>query len=187
MVFEHPHFDDHEHVLYVRDADSGLRAIIAVHSTVMGPAIGGCRVRAYADSDEALTDVLKLSRGMTYKAAMADLPFGGAKSVIIHDPKAPKSRAMLLAMGRAINALGGMYTTAEDMGMEEDDLRIIRRATPHVAGLPEDGPGSQPRPINSPGRLSWPARRCAPQARKEQPARRSHRRARRRSCWRAAH
>ncbi|WP_404379334.1 Leu/Phe/Val dehydrogenase [Caenispirillum salinarum] len=151
MVFEHAHFDDHERVVFVRDEDSGLKAIIAVHSTVLGPTIGGCRVRAYADSDEALTDVLKLSRGMTYKAAMADLPFGGAKSVILHDPRTPKSRAMLLAMGRAINNLSGMYTTAEDMGMEEDDLRIMRRTTPYVAGLPEDGLGVSPGPLTALG------------------------------------
>lgn len=150
MVFEHPHFDDHERVVFVRDADSGLRAIIAVHNTVLGPTIGGCRVRAYASGDEALTDVLKLSRGMTYKAAMADLPFGGAKSVIICDPK-KKTREMLLAMGRAINQLGGLYTTAEDMGMEEDDLRTMRRATPHVTGLPEDGLGTSPGPLTALG------------------------------------
>lgn len=151
MVFEHPYFDDHERVVHVRDADSGLRAIIAVHSSVLGPTIGGCRVRAYANGDEALTDVLKLSRGMTYKAAMADLPFGGAKSVIIHDPRVKKSPEMLLAMGRAIHQLGGLYTTAEDMGMEEDDLRIMRRATPHVTGLPEDGLGVSPGPLTALG------------------------------------
>jgi leucine dehydrogenase len=151
MIFEHPHFDDHERVVYVHDAESGLKAIIAVHSSVLGPTIGGCRVRAYANSNEALTDVLKLSRGMTYKAAMAEVSFGGAKSVILHDPATPKSRAMLLAMGRAINGLGGLYTTAEDMGMEEDDLRIMRRTTPYVAGLPEDGLGVSPGPLTALG------------------------------------
>lgn len=150
MVFQHPHFDDHERVVFVRDADSGLKAIIAVHNTVLGPTIGGCRVRAYGSDDEALSDVLKLSRGMTYKAAMADLPFGGAKSVILSDPK-KKTREMLLAMGRAINQLGGLYTTAEDMGMEEDDLRTMRRATPHVTGLPEDGLGVSPGPLTALG------------------------------------
>ena len=106
-VFEHPEFDSHEHVAFYHDKPSGLKAIIAVHNTNLGPALGGCRMWPYIDSQEALTDVLRLSKGMTYKSAMANLKLGGGKSVIIGDPRKQKSEDMMLAMGRFVDSLGG--------------------------------------------------------------------------------
>ena len=135
-LFEHPSFDGHERVVFAHDRDSGLRAIIAVHDSTSGPALGGTRFWPYASSDEALTDVLRLSRGMTFKQALAGLPFGGGKSVIIGDPKALKSDALWHAFGRAVDGLGGLYVCAEDVGTTPADMALIRRATPHVAGLP---------------------------------------------------
>ncbi len=127
--------DGYERVVRVTDAAAGLTGFIAVHSTRFGPAVGGLRMRPYADEDAALTDVLRLSRGMTYKNAAADLPLGGGKSVIIGDPATDKTEARLMAFGEAIEALGGTYWTAEDMGMTPADLEIVARATRHVAGL----------------------------------------------------
>src|SRR5690554_6283773 len=106
-VFAHRDFDRHEQVVFHHAPDSGLRAIIAIHNTNRGPAVGGCRMWPYASDDEALTDALRLARGMTYKSALADLPFGGGKSVIIGDPRRQKSPALLRAMGRAVESLGG--------------------------------------------------------------------------------
>lgn len=134
-VFEHPSFDSHEGVHFIEDADTGLRAIIAVHSTALGPAAGGCRRWQYPSSDDAVTDVLRLSRGMTYKNAMANLPFGGGKSVILADPKAPKSRELFLAFGQAVDSLAGQYITAEDVGIDVEDMRHVRDATPYVTGV----------------------------------------------------
>src|SRR6201997_3944068 len=109
-------FDGHESIVSEVDPASGLRAIIAIHSTVLGPAAGGCRMWPYATTAEAVSDVLRLSRGMSYKNAMAGLPFGGGKAVIIGDPRKTKTPALLEAFGRLVDSLGGRYITAEDVG-----------------------------------------------------------------------
>ncbi|HEY0973580.1 MAG TPA: Glu/Leu/Phe/Val dehydrogenase dimerization domain-containing protein [Solimonas sp.] len=134
-LFAHPEFDGHETVSYCHDARSGLRAIIAVHDTRLGRALGGCRMWPYASDDEALTDVLRLSRGMTYKAALAGLPQGGGKSVIIGDPRRDKTPERIRAMGRAIDRLNGAYVVAEDSGTSVADMRLMAEVTAHVGGL----------------------------------------------------
>ena len=134
-VFNHPEFDAHEHVAFHVDPASGLRAIIAVHSTRLGKALGGCRMWPYVDEAAALTDVLRLSRGMTYKAAMAGLPQGGGKSVILGDPRHDKTPALIRAMGRFVDRLGGLYVVAEDSGTSVADMRLMAELTPHVGGL----------------------------------------------------
>ena len=133
-MFDHPEFDGHERVLFAQDAASGLNAYIAIHSTALGPGFGGCRFYPYASSADALTDVLRLSRGMTYKAAICDLPYGGAKAVIIGDPKTHKSEDLLLAMGRLVDSLGGAYITADDVGTTLADMAVMRRTTYHTVG-----------------------------------------------------
>jgi len=142
MLFNNADFDDHEQVVFAHDPASGLKAIIAVHSTALGPATGGCRILPYADDEAALTDVLRLSQGMTLKNAMAGLPLGGGKSVIIADPAQEKSPALFRAMGRAVDRLGGLYVTAEDVGTSPADMVEIRKATSHVMGLPREAGGS---------------------------------------------
>lgn len=134
MLFDVADFDDHEAVHFVHDAATGLSAIIAIHSTSLGPAAGGCRWWHYADDAAALTDALRLSRGMSYKNAMAGLPMGGGKAVILRG--AAKTEALLEAFGRAIEGLGGRYVTAEDVGMSDSDMTVIARTTRHVSGLP---------------------------------------------------
>ncbi|PWE17161.1 amino acid dehydrogenase [Marinicauda salina] len=136
-VFENPAFDNHEKILYATDEATGLKAILAVHSTARGPAVGGCRMWKYDTSDDAVTDVLRLSQGMSYKNVMADLPIGGGKSVIIR-PEGDFDRVALFeAFGRAIEALNGNYISAEDVGVGPDDMVAARRSTRHVVGLPE--------------------------------------------------
>jgi len=135
MMWSHPDFDDHEAVHFFTDRESGLRAIIAVHSTHRGPSSGGVRFWRYARDEDALTDALRLSRGMSYKNAMAGLPIGGGKGVILSDGT-PKTRAQLVAFGKAIDSLGGRYVTAEDVGMSEADMSVIALGTGHVSGLP---------------------------------------------------
>ena len=134
--FEHPEFSGHEQVSYFHDAETGLRAIIAIHTTRGMVAGGGIRFFPYASSDEALVDVLRLSKGMTYKSVLAGLPFGGGKSVIIGDPSTMKSEALLEAFGRCVARLGGKYICAEDIGMTPSDMDVIHRVTPFVTGLP---------------------------------------------------
>jgi leucine dehydrogenase len=138
-VFSAVDFDHHETVSYFDDKRSGLKAIIAIHSTALGPACGGCRMYPYASEDAALTDVLRLSRGMSYKSAIADLPLGGGKAVIIGDPGRDKTEAKLTAFAEAVNALGGRYVTAMDVGITPADLPIIARATRHAAGFDQPG------------------------------------------------
>ncbi|WP_420137033.1 Glu/Leu/Phe/Val family dehydrogenase [Sphingomonas sp.] len=133
-----PDFDAHEGVHFFSDPASGLRAIVAIHSTHLGPAAGGTRFWHYADGNDALTDALRLSRGMSFKNAMAGLPVGGGKGVILADEARTKTPAMLAAFGRAVESLGGRYVTAEDVGMGEADLVAIGRETRHVSGLPVD-------------------------------------------------
>lgn len=134
-VFEHKEFDNHEHVAFYNDKDSGLQAIIAVHNTNLGPSLGGCRMWAYKNSAEALNDVLRLSRGMTYKAAMADLKLGGGKSVIIGDPRQLKSADMMRSMGRFVESLQGQYITAEDSGIAVSDIQLMAQQTSYVSGI----------------------------------------------------
>lgn len=141
-VFQSIDFSEHEQVVHVAEPASGLRAIIAVHSTALGPAIGGCRILPYADEASALRDVLRLSQGMTLKAAVAGVPFGGAKMVVIADPARGKSPALLRAIGGAIERLGGRYITGEDVGTTVDDMAEIKTATDYVMGLPERLGGS---------------------------------------------
>ena len=125
----------HEQVLIGRDAASGYRGIIAVHSTALGPAVGGTRFWHYASDEEALTDALRLSQGMTYKSALAGLQLGGGKSIIIGNNQAPNREALLRAHGRFVDTLKGRYITAEDVGTSPADMEIVRLETQHVAGL----------------------------------------------------
>ena len=127
-------FDEHEQVVFGHDAETGLKAIIAIHDTRLGPALGGCRMWPYESEEAALTDVLRLSRGMTYKSALAGLPLGGGKSVIIGNAKTDKCPALMRAMGRLVDGLGGRYIVAEDVGTTDADMDEIARVTPHVAG-----------------------------------------------------
>jgi leucine dehydrogenase len=133
--FTHPEFDQHETVSFCHDAATGLRAIIAVHNTNLGKGLGGCRMWPYASDADALTDVLRLSRGMTYKAALAGLPQGGGKSVIIGDPRKDKTPELMRAMGRAVEQLNGAYVVAEDSGTNVADIRLMAEHTRHVGGL----------------------------------------------------
>jgi len=146
-------FDAHENLHFVWNEECGLKAIIAVHSTHLGPAAGGCRFWHYDDAAEALTDALRLSRGMSYKNAMAGLPLGGGKAVILADPERSKTTDMLHAFGKAVDQLCGRYVTAEDVGMSVSDMIEIRRNTPFVAGLPVEGGdvGGDPGPHTSLG------------------------------------
>jgi len=136
-IFNAPDYDNHELVQFVRDPDAGLSAIIAIHSTARGPALGGCRMFPYADDAAAIADVLRLSRGMSYKAALADVALGGGKSVIVGDPATQKTEALLLAMGQAIDQLHGRYITGEDIGTRPADMAVIRQATRSVSCLDE--------------------------------------------------
>lgn len=134
-VFDHVEFDNHEHVAFYHDKKAGLSAIIAVHNTNLGPALGGCRMWPYVSSAEALTDVLRLSKGMTYKAAMANIALGGGKSVIIGDPRKQKTPEMMEAMGKFVDSLGGSYFTAEDSGIAVTDLQNMAKHSPYIAGV----------------------------------------------------
>ncbi|WP_296678739.1 Glu/Leu/Phe/Val dehydrogenase dimerization domain-containing protein [Novosphingobium sp.] len=140
--WEEPDFDDHETVHFVRDRESGLTAIIALHSTHLGPGAGGTRFWHYADPAMAMRDALRLSRGMSYKNAMAGLPMGGGKAVILADADRTKTPAMLASFGDAVESLGGRYVTAEDVGISEADMVAVSRRTRHVTGLPVTQGGS---------------------------------------------
>ena len=148
-----PDFDAHEAVHFITNDECGLRAIIAVHSTHLGPAAGGCRFWHYAKDEDALVDALRLSRGMSYKNAMAGLPLGGGKSVLLADADRTKTPEMLHAFGKAVNDLGGRYITAEDVGVNVADMIEVRRTTQYVAGLPnsEGDVGGDPGPHTSLG------------------------------------
>jgi leucine dehydrogenase len=152
-VFDHAEYDHHEAIHFIDEPDSGLRAIIAVHSTALGPAAGGCRRWQYASDAEAITDVLRLSRGMTYKNAVAGLPFGGGKSVVLAHPAVPKTPELFRAFGRAVDALAGKYITAEDVGISVEDMRTVREETAYVSGLPQSGAsaGGDPSPLTALG------------------------------------
>ncbi len=144
--------DGYEKVVRCHDEESGLHALIAVHNTTLGPALGGMRMLPYVSEDEALFDVLRLSRGMTFKSAVAETGLGGGKSVIIGDPKELKSEALFLAMGRFVESLGGKYITAEDMNIGIEDLEVVKRETRWVTGLSRDsGSSGNPSPYTARG------------------------------------
>lgn len=147
-VFADDAFDEHERVVFCRDKDTGLKAIIAIHSTALGPAAGGCRLWGYASDTEALHDALRLSQGMSYKNAMAELKFGGGKAVIIKTPDFQGGDALYEAFGDFVDQLHGSYITAEDVGMSMSIMETIARRTKHVSGLPRKGDhaGGDPSP-----------------------------------------
>jgi len=136
-AFDDPEFDDHERVVFCRDSKTGLKAIIAIHSRALGPAAGGCRMWDYRSDDDALTDVLRLSKGMSYKNAMAGLKFGGGKAVIIKSPEFEGSDALFEKFGEFVELLNGSYITAEDVGMSVPLMQTIARRTSYVTGLPK--------------------------------------------------
>ncbi|MCV6548259.1 MAG: amino acid dehydrogenase [Cohaesibacter sp.] len=141
VTFDHPEFDDHEQVLFCADKKNGLKAIIAVHNTNLGPAIGGCRMWPYDSSLEALTDALRLSRGMTYKNALAGLAHGGGKSVIIADPHKDKSPQLIEAFARHVKCLAETYITAEDVGITAQDAEHMAQIAPNISGTSNRGLG----------------------------------------------
>jgi leucine dehydrogenase len=136
-IFDKMYFDNHESVVFCSDKVSGLKAIIAIHDTTLGPALGGCRFYPYVSGADALEDVLRLSKGMTYKAAITGLQLGGGKAVIIGDPKQLASKDLFTAFGRFVNDLGGKYITAEDVGTNTRFMEWIRAETNHVVGVPD--------------------------------------------------
>tara|TARA_Y100000588_G_scaffold393292_1_gene508721 strand:- start:24788 stop:25828 length:1041 start_codon:yes stop_codon:yes gene_type:complete len=148
-VFNQVDFDNHEQVVFCSDKESGLKAIIAVHNTNLGPAVGGCRLWNYASDEEAVTDVLRLSKGMTYKNAVARLPFGGGKSVIIGDAKSIKSEALFRAFGKQLERLGGSYYSAEDVNITTGDVMMMHQETNYVMGL--EGKSGNPSPFTALG------------------------------------
>ena len=152
-MFNHPSFDAHEGVHSFHDAPSGLRCIIAIHSTALGPSAGGCRMWDYATGADMLTDALRLSQGMSYKNAIAGIPFGGGKAVIWGDSKTGKSEALFRAFGRAIESLNGKYYTAEDVGIDTADIEIAAHETRYAAGLTTSGAAASgdPSPITARG------------------------------------
>ncbi len=149
-VFDQIQELQHEQIVYCYDEPTGLKAIIGIHNTVLGPALGGTRMWAYASDAEALNDVLRLSRGMTFKAAISGLNLGGGKAVIIGDVNKLKNEAFLRRFGKFVNSLGGKYITAEDVNMSTRDMEYINMETKHVTGLPEImGGGGDPSPVTA--------------------------------------
>ena len=151
-VFGQLSFDNHEQVVFCNDKDTGLKAIISIHNTVMGPALGGTRMWNYNNEWEALNDALRLSRGMTYKAAITGLNLGGGKAVIIGDSKTQKTPELMLRFGEFVHSLSGKYITAEDVGMATSDMDLVRTVTPFVTGISEEkGGAGNPSPITAYG------------------------------------
>ncbi|BDM64939.1 leucine dehydrogenase [Shewanella sp. NFH-SH190041] len=148
-VFSHASFDNHEQVVFCHDPKTNIRAIIAVHDTTLGPAVGGCRMWQYDSDEAALNDVLRLSRGMTYKNALAGLQMGGGKSVILADPARTDREAVFSAFGRFVHQLSGKYYSAEDVGVSTSDIMIAHRQTPYMAGL--EGKSGDPSPFTALG------------------------------------
>lgn len=146
-ILQPMHAMGHEHILFCNDKATGLKAIIAVHNTVLGPALGGTRMWMYQNEQEALTDVLRLSRGMTYKNAISQLNLGGGKAVIIGDAKSMKSEALFRRFGQFVNTLAGSYITAEDVGISPEDMVHVSKETKHVVGLP--GKSGDPSPVTA--------------------------------------
>lgn len=151
-VFGQRSFDNHEQIVFCNDKDTGLKAIIGIHNTVLGPALGGTRMWQYSNEAEAVNDVLRLSRGMTYKSAITGLNLGGGKAVIIGDAKTQKTPELMLRFGEFVHSLGGRYITAEDVGMETEDMDLVRTVTPYVTGISEEkGGAGNPSPITAYG------------------------------------
>ena len=151
-VFGQVSFDGHEQIVFCNDEDTGLKAIIGIHNTVLGPALGGTRMWTYNSEWDALNDVLRLSRGMTFKSAITGLNLGGGKAVIIGDAKTQKNDALMRRFGEFVHSLSGKYITAEDVGMETRDMDIVREVTPHVTGISESlGGAGNPSPITAYG------------------------------------
>lgn len=152
-VFTNPAFDNHEAVHAFFDPVAGLRGFIAIHSTALGPAFGGCRRWSYPDEHAALGDALRLSQGMSYKNALAEVPFGGGKAVIIADASMPKSPALFKAFGQVVEHLGGRYITAEDVGVDVTDMESVARSTTYVSGIAGGGgrAGGDPSPKTAMG------------------------------------
>lgn len=151
-VFGQLSFNDHEQIVFCQDKDTGLKAIIGIHNTVLGPALGGTRMWNYENEWEALNDVLRLSRGMTYKSAITGLNLGGGKAVIIGDAKTQKNPALMERFGEFVHSLSGKYITAEDVGMETADMDTVREVTPYVTGISEEkGGAGNPSPITAYG------------------------------------
>ncbi len=149
-IFEELTTMGHEQVVFCHDKATGLKAIIAIHDTTLGPALGGCRMWDYKSEEEALRDVLRLSRGMTYKNAVSGLNLGGGKSVIIGDPKKLKSEAFFRTFGRFVNSLGGRYITAEDVNIRVNDIELVGLETDYVAGITSRAGGSgDPSPVTA--------------------------------------
>jgi len=149
-VFGHNAFDGHEQISFFSDKDTGLKAIIGIHSTVLGPALGGVRMWNYTNEWEALNDVLRLSRGMTYKSAITGLNLGGGKAVIMGDAATEKTPELFKKFAENVNKLGGTYITTEDVGTGPSDMDIIRKTTPYVTGISADIGGSgNPAPISA--------------------------------------
>ena len=150
MLFDRVVTEGFEQIVYFSDSRLGLKGIVAMHSTVLGPAVGGVRMWNYSNEEEALTDVLRLSKGMTYKASLAGLNWGGGKAVIMGDPKVTKSKAFLERYGDFVERLGGYYVTAKDVGINCDDLRIVKTKTKHVLGIDgEQGSSGDPSPATA--------------------------------------
>ncbi|RMA58030.1 Glu/Leu/Phe/Val family dehydrogenase [Ulvibacter antarcticus] len=151
-VFGQLSFDNHEQIVFCNDKDTGLKAIIGIHNTVLGPALGGTRMWQYNSEWEALNDVLRLSRGMTFKSAVTGLNLGGGKAVIIGNAKTQKTPELMLRFGEFVHSLSGRYITAEDVGMETKDMDLVRTVTPFVTGISEEIGGSgNPSPITAYG------------------------------------
>ncbi len=151
-VFGQLSFDNHEQVVFCNDKDTGLKAIIGIHNTVLGPALGGTRMWQYNSEWEALNDVLRLSRGMTYKSAITGLNLGGGKAVIIGNAKTEKTPELMKRFGEFVHSLSGRYITAEDVGMETEDMDLVRTVTPYVTGISEaKGGAGNPSPITAYG------------------------------------
>jgi len=149
-MFTSVDFDNHEQVVFASDQATGLRAIIAIHSTHRGPALGGCRMWAYNSEADAVRDALRLSRGMSYKSSLAGLPLGGGKSVIIGDSRTMKNPALMQAMGEAVERIAGRYIVAEDVGTSTEDMTNIRARSRFVVGLaPEQGGSGDPSPATA--------------------------------------
>jgi leucine dehydrogenase len=151
-VFGQLSFDNHEQIVFCNDKDTGLKAIIGIHNTVLGPALGGTRMWQYNNEWEALNDALRLSRGMTFKSAVAGLNLGGGKAVIIGDAKTQKTPELMKRFGEFVHSLSGKYITAEDVGMETSDMDLVREVTPYVTGISESkGGAGNPSPITAYG------------------------------------
>jgi len=148
-IFEYLQKYDYEQVVLCQDETSGLKAIIAIHDTTLGPALGGTRFWTYATEEEAIVDALRLSRGMTYKNAAAGLNLGGGKTVIMGDPKQDKSEEMFRAFGRFVHSLNGRYITAEDVGTSVEDMTYIGMETPFVCGTIGEGGSGDPSPVTA--------------------------------------